>query len=180
MPGQPLPLDAFADHLRAARTARGLSVRALEKAAGVSFSLISALENRRRSAGPATVEKLADALHLRGAERKEFMALGGDTSARHRVQIGNKRKGMQLLGKLVQVLAGVSADDIEDVIVEYKIPGRSMTYDFVIRLRDKRLLAGEVKQDAILIVASDPVTGLLPDPRQARRTHSARIINIPR
>ena len=179
MSDQPLPLNAFADCLRAARAARGLSVRELEKESGISFSLISALENRRRSAGPDTLKKLAAALRLRGTERDLFLKLGGDTSCRHRVQVNEKRKGMQLLRDLVGVLAGVERDDIEDIIVEYHVPTGRAVYDFVVRLRDGKLLAGEIKHDEIWIIPSQEI-GMLPDHRPNHRTAATRVIKIPK
>ena len=175
--GQPFPLNTFSDCLRAARAARGLSVRELEKASGVSFSLISALENGRRSAGPKTIRKLVRAFRLRGAERQRFLDLGGDTSGRHRVRVDEKRKGMLLLGALISALAGVDRADIEDIIiVHHSRPGT--VHDFVIRMRDCTMLAGEIKRGEIRITPFDS-TGAVPVLAPSARRSGSRVILIP-
>ena len=67
-------MDAGA--LRQLREGRPLTVRELSERSGVSHTTITLLENRRRTANPSTVRKLAAALDV---EPGELMDLGRST-----------------------------------------------------------------------------------------------------
>ncbi len=62
----------FGKLLKTARNARGFTLRQLAESAGMRHPNISALEAGRLSAGPEVVERLANALDLKNAQRQEF------------------------------------------------------------------------------------------------------------
>lgn len=63
----------FAAKLTTLTTAQGLVLRALAKAARMSHGLLCDIMAARKSAGPDISVKLADALHLEGEPREEFL-----------------------------------------------------------------------------------------------------------
>ena len=68
----------FGDRLRACRRSTGLSQQELAERSGLSIRAISKLESgRTRWPYPDSVDRLADALGLRDAERAEFIAAAG-------------------------------------------------------------------------------------------------------
>lgn len=81
-----LPSAHFANLLKTYRQELSLSVRDLASESKVSASLISALENQRRAAGKLTLQKLANALCLKGIKRDEFLTLGANISGVKRVR----------------------------------------------------------------------------------------------
>jgi transcriptional regulator with XRE-family HTH domain len=63
----------FSDLLRSYRTARGLSMSALARAAGLSYGHVSRLERDERWPSRLTVLKLARALGLTDTERDRLL-----------------------------------------------------------------------------------------------------------
>ena len=53
-----------------------MSVRCLAQKAGVSFALLTCIENAKRGAGRSTLERLGSALGLKGASLDEFILDG--------------------------------------------------------------------------------------------------------
>lgn len=66
----------FGNRLRQLRETSGVSVRKLAKAAGVSFALLTCIENARRGAGRSTLERLGGALGLEDGNLDAFILDG--------------------------------------------------------------------------------------------------------
>src|SRR5580698_8277894 len=67
----------FADKLRELRRQAGWTQEELAQAADIRTATVSGLESPKKvKPHPYTVEKIADALHLEGKARREFVRLG--------------------------------------------------------------------------------------------------------
>ena len=175
---QLLPVVEFGNKLRSLRESHGWSVRELAKAAEVSSSLISALENARRSAGLVTGEKLAVALNLSEAEKTEFLSLSSGTRGAKRLLPGTRRKGLQALEKFLAAVIGVEQDEVREIFLETELIGNH-GYDIVVQLRSKQVYGVEItdriEQHRIFVVPGN-VHGELPDANQARTLPGTKIL----
>jgi hypothetical protein len=72
----------FGIQLKTHHTVSGLSLRKLADSATLRHSYIAALEGGRRGCGPTAATRLADAFHLRGDQRREFLSTAAATMVR--------------------------------------------------------------------------------------------------
>ena len=70
----------FGKRLKSIRQQRGITLRELDDATGVTYSYIALIEAARRGVGPAIASKLADGLKLEGTERNKFLLSAEKTS----------------------------------------------------------------------------------------------------
>ncbi|MEI6073309.1 MAG: helix-turn-helix transcriptional regulator [Verrucomicrobiae bacterium] len=82
--------QALGTVLKEFRAQAKFSQRQLADKSGVPYSLISALENGRRTAGNRIAGKLVDALHLVGKDRAQFLTLAKLTSKRIRLSVAEE------------------------------------------------------------------------------------------
>jgi len=168
----------FGNKLRSYRESQGKSVRGLARDSGVSFTLISALENAHRSAGPVTMEKLAAALKLSGRRLAEFIQLSAGTRGSKRLQTGTRRKGQEVLEVLLAAIVGVGPDEIKEVFFEPQRRGHH-GYDILIQAKSGKVFGLDmtVQQKAwkIFVVPAND-NGELPDSMAARTMPGTRVV----
>jgi hypothetical protein len=127
----------------------------------VEYSLISKIENGQRSAGPVTVEKLANALKLAGDMRDVFIHAGCDQSSRM----------AQVFGPAMANPAFRSI--LRDLLKTLKIPGEMVTleagddagtarYDAVITMKKGVKIGLEFKQGKVLVAMATDAESLPP------------------
>ena len=78
---QSVPGSVFGPVVRRAREQRGLGVRALARAAGLSPGSVRDCERGRHAPTRATVEKLADGLGLDAHQRQSLLVIAGHAPA---------------------------------------------------------------------------------------------------
>jgi transcriptional regulator with XRE-family HTH domain len=152
---------SFRLQLRRLRNAQGFSVRDLARNSGVEFSLISKIENGQRSAGPVTVEKLANALQLAGDVRDAFIHAGCDQSSRLAQVFGPRMasptfrsifsdllKTLKIPGEMVALEAGDDADTVR--------------YDAVITMKEGFKIGLEFKRGKVLVAMATDAESLPP------------------
>jgi transcriptional regulator with XRE-family HTH domain len=170
--------ESFDELLRRHRCARKqLSVRKLATLSGVEYSLISKLENGKKSAGPATVEKLANALRLVGAQRDEFVKAGCAQSKRSAQALGPTMANpffRAVLGELLRTL-GFTGE-----VMEFRAEPPSdhgvARYDFSVTLVDGKRLGIDFKNEKILVVVADSKNQKLPAPTEAAAVASGGVV----
>jgi transcriptional regulator with XRE-family HTH domain len=144
-PGGRPDYPQMGERLRAARTARGLSLRELAGRLAVSPSLISQIETGRSNPSVSTLYAIADELDVsldellfndrRSAEPIPVVArpdapTGGTTTAAHPVQRAATRHRIRLAsGVLWERLTTLSEPGIEFLRVTYEVGGASSPPD---------------------------------------------------
>lgn len=91
MTSSPSP-EKFGELLKKLRLEKELSQRSLGSLANVTHSLIAALENGKRIAGPKVALQLADALALTGEMRAMFLLHAKTTSSLKRISVREELK----------------------------------------------------------------------------------------
>ncbi len=117
-----------------------MSVRCLAQKAGVSFALLTCIENAKRGAGRSTLERLGSALGLKGASLDEFILDGMVICKRELVLESAEGFPARVLNALPMALLrfGVRPESVgacEMISLGAKNP-RESGADLVLRLKD--------------------------------------------
>lgn len=163
MASKPRP---FGRHLRELRLQREYSVRKLAAISGVEYSLISKIENGRKTAGPVTIEKLANTLELIGDARDAFVQAGSAQSKRSAQAFGpgianpffrsvlcDLLRTLGIRGEVREFAGDLGASGVKWDLTAIMIDGRKFGIDF--------------KPGRILVAIADSATGNLPAPTRA-------------
>lgn len=134
-----------------------IPVRALGEQAQVPHSLIVALENQKRSAGPKTAKKLADALKLEGQQRDEFLEAAKHTSQRNRLSNERRLKSNfeQVVFSFLSSLQGLTRSEIREVIA-----CKNSLFDLIAIRKDDSAVGFILKHQDIKMVSAPSVDRL--------------------
>lgn len=146
--------------MRAQRRQRGLSLRELQAACGVTYTVVSNIERGERAVGAGTAERLADGLGLRGEEREQFLFQAAATRRRDRLVGYARELEPEILNFLPKVLAsqGVDLGGIERSAIRSNLEGEGENPVILSRLQAayERILeacAGRRTGDFLLVDA---------------------------
>ena len=138
-------IKLFGDSLRQKRMEAGKTVRRLAEEAGVSFALLTCIENARRGAGRSTLERLGAALGLKERELDEFILDGLVICKRERLLGAAEAYPARVLNALPSALRwmGVVPAQVEKCEAVQESAGKrkstpTVAADFVVHLKDGR------------------------------------------
>ncbi len=136
-----LEVKEFGSQLRKLRMEAGMSVRCLAEKAGVSFALLTCIENAKRGAGRSTLERLGSALGLKGASLDDFILDGIVICKRELVLESAEGYPARVLNALPMALrrSGVVPEVVEACEVNssaWERKARQSDADLVLRLKD--------------------------------------------
>jgi transcriptional regulator with XRE-family HTH domain len=108
--------NEFGSRLRELRTNAGHSLRDIDKATGITYSLVSCIERGERAVGSDVAVKLADCLQLRGETRDQFLMKAAATRKRDRLVGYARSLAPEILNYVAKSLveAGIDLATIED------------------------------------------------------------------
>ena len=123
----------------------GKTVRRLAEEAGVSFALLTCIENARRGAGRSTLERLGAALGLKDCDLDDFILNGMVICKRERLLGAAEAYPARVLNALPLALRwmGVLPEDVQAHEPVQKSawkrkPTPTLAADFVVHLKDGR------------------------------------------
>ena len=100
----------FGHRLRVLRKERGLSLRRLQEASGVTYSVVSSIERGDRAVGAETAERLADALGVCGEDRDQFLIQAAGTRRKDRLVGYARTLESEVLNFIPKVLSNRGMD----------------------------------------------------------------------
>ena len=138
-------IELFGEHLRQMRKEAGKTVRRLAEEAGVSFALLTCIENARRGAGRSTLERLGAALGLKECELDDFILDGMVICKRERLLGAAEAYPARVLNALPSALRwmGVLPEDVQACGPVQESAGKRksappLAADYVVHLKDGR------------------------------------------
>jgi transcriptional regulator with XRE-family HTH domain len=107
--------NEFGGRLRELRTNAGHSLRDIDKATGITYSLVSCIERGERAVGSDIAVKLADGLQLHGEARSAFLLQAAATRKKDRLLGYARTLAPEILNYVAKALvdAGIDLATIE-------------------------------------------------------------------